>query len=429
MKKIFTILLAAMALAMSCTQNGAEKLATVRISIESEESELDKEGIAVTLRDLNGTTQYNAVSDASGIATFTVPNGVYEASASCYFEDFVYNGINSSINAVGGENDFKLNLKKSRISSIVLKEAYFGGILDNNGKNFTGDDYFILYNNSASVVDISNYSFAFCNPYNSGSTNKYLVDGKLIYENQGWLPAGCAVWWFTSKVEIQPYSQIVISLGGAIDHSQAFPNAVDLSNPDYYVMYDIESGFNNAAQYPSPSAGIPESHYLKTYRYAMGNAWVLSQLSPAIFISNQPGMEAYVKNPDNLDRTENAKIPNAKLLSDNVVDAVEVFATTSVDKNNKRLPASIDAGYVMFTSKNGYSIYRNVNKEATLAIEGNAEKLVYNYAGGTENVEGSTDPSGIDAEASIANGAKIVYMDTNNSTKDFHQRAKASLRK
>ena len=41
----------------------------------------------------------------------------------------------------------------------------------------------------------------------------------------------------------------------------------------------------------------------------------------------------------------------------------------------------------------------------------------------------STDLSGIDAEASIANGAHIIYMDTNNSMNDFHQRKVASLKK
>ena len=72
-------------------------------------------------------------------------------------------------------------------------------------------------------------------------------------------------------------------------------------------------------------------------------------------------------------------------------------------------------------------IYRNVDKEATEAIEGNAAKLVYNYAGGTTDVEGTTDPSGIDAEKSITNGAKIVYLDSNNSSNDFHMRKYASL--
>lgn len=52
-------------------------------------------------------------------------------------------------------------------------------------------------------------------------------------------------------------------------------------------------------------------------------------------------------------------------------------------------------------------------------------KLVYNYA---EGVEGTTDPSGIDAAASIKNDAKIIYQDTNNSSADFHLRKEWSLK-
>ena len=84
----------------------------------------------------------------------------------------------------------------------------------------------------------------------------------------------------------------------------------------------------------------------------------------------------------------------------------------------------------MLTNALGHSVYRNVDKAATEAIAENAGKLVYNYTGGTGDAGvpyGGTDPSGIDAEKSIANGAKIVYMETNNSTNDFHERLFASL--
>lgn len=96
-----------------------------------------------------------------------------------------------------------------------------------------------------------------------------------------------------------------------------------------------------------------------------------------------------------------------------------------VDTNQKRLLPVVDAGYVEFTRAMGYSLYRNVDKEATEAIAANEGKLVYNYSLG---VDASTDPSGIDAEASLKKGARIVYKDTNNSTADFHQRSQASLR-
>ena len=80
-----------------------------------------------------------------------------------------------------------------------------------------------------------------------------------------------------------------------------------------------------------------------------------------------------------------------------------------VAKSKPRFSADINTGYLVITNNNGYSAYRNVDKEATEALAENKDKLVYNYAGGTDDIEGgSTDPSGIDAEASIAAGAHII---------------------
>ena len=78
------------------------------------------------------------------------------------------------------------------------------------------------------------------------------------------------------------------------------------------------------------------------------------------------------------------------------------------------------------TNKLGHSLYRNVDQEMTEGMTENKGKLIYNYALGTDD---STDPSGIDAEASISNGAHIVYQDYNDSSNDFHERQKCSLRK
>ncbi len=114
------------------------------------------------------------------------------------------------------------------------------------------------------------------------------------------------------------------------------------------------------------------------------------------------------------------KIPNEW-----IVDAIEVYSSAYPNTCVKRLTADIDAGFVWMTNYLGHSLYRNIDKEATEALPENEGKLVYEYALG---VDASTDPSGIDAEASIRNGAHIVYQDTNNSSNDFHERQKCSLR-
>jgi hypothetical protein len=114
------------------------------------------------------------------------------------------------------------------------------------------------------------------------------------------------------------------------------------------------------------------------------------------------------------------KVPNEW-----IVDAIEVFSSGYKDSSMKRLTSDIDAGYVWLTNYKGHSLYRNVNQAATEALPENAGKLVYNY---TLGVNGTTDPSGIDAEASLRQGAHIIYQDTNHSTNDFHEREKCSLR-
>ena len=107
------------------------------------------------------------------------------------------------------------------------------------------------------------------------------------------------------------------------------------------------------------------------------------------------------------------------------MDGVEFFRIGYEADSKKRLDDCIDAGYGLYNSNKQYSAYRNVDKAATEAIADNAGKLVYGY---DQAVEGTADPSGIDAAASIKNGAKIIYLDTNNSTNDFHVRAAWSLK-
>ena len=441
MKKILIFLAAVTLIAVSCERTPKNEPVAATVSLTMGGEAYSAADITVSLRDLNGSAVYEALTDANGTAAFTVLPGFYEATASFKVADngtvYVYNGVNSNITVVKDDfNAHTLELTQSESNQIVIKEFYIGGctysITNSDGttgtKTFQNDAYVILYNNSDQPADASSICFAGINPGNSYATNKYLEGGKLVYEAEGWLPAGQAIWWFDTDVTIAPWSQIVVAIKGAVDHTATYPESVNLSNADY-VMYDPEAGFNSATVYPAPSASIPQSHYLQTSPYSAGNAWTISVISPAFVMFRHDNPEALSQDTANYDYISGAKFPCVKVGIDSVVDGIEVFAIGQGDKNNKRLTSTVDAGYVYFSNKLGYTLYRNVDQEATEAIEGNKEKLVYSYAGGTEALEnGSTDPSGIDAEASIKNGAVIVYQDTNNSSKDFHQRKVASLK-
>ncbi len=429
MKKFIYIILAATAAFTACKKDEDAKIndVTVQVLIGSEAV---TDAVEVTVTDKSTSTAYTSTT-VGGTATFKLVAGIYEASATLYKESSIYNGTNSAVTVVdGGANSFTLNLTASTTSQVIIKELYFGGCMDNAGaKDYAMDKYVILYNNSPVEADASKFAFAIGNPANSNATNYYLKDGNLTYSD--FIPAWNAVWWFQKDVKIAPYSQIVISITGAIDHTATYTNSVNLSGADY-VFYDPEV-FSNVSYYPAPSASISAGNYLKTYCYGLGSAWAISKTSPAFFIFSPEGTtaKAFVTNPENVESPTGKPAFNcAKIPLGWIKDGVDVFDNANIQKSNKRLLDSVDAGYIGFTNKKGYTVYRNVDKEATEALAGNEGKLVYNYAGGTADEEGgSTDPSGIDAEASIANGAHIIYKDTNNSKNDFHQRKVASIKK
>ena len=324
-------------------------------------------------------------------------------------------------------------LEDQYADQVIIKELYNGGCPKDDGSSyFQQDKGFILYNNCKYQAVVNNLCIAFCTPYNSQANNSNIdVSGKLVYASQGFIPALNGIWYFQEPVVIEPYSQIVVNVSGAIDNTQTYSQSVNYANPEYYCMYDPEGGYSNTSYYPTPADVIPTSHYLKAAKYGQGNAWPLSVTSPALFIFQVKGQTPaeFAFNADNLWYDEGkAQTPvyaSVKIPNEWILDGIEVFSAAHTE-NTKRLTDDIDGGAVSLTNKLGHSLYRNVDKEQTEALPENAGKLVYGYSLG---VGTSTDPSGIDAEASIANGAHIIYLDNNNSTGDFHERQKFSIRK
>lgn len=444
MKKYAFMLITALLFLYSCSDNDGNEAnyKTYPVSVQlvypstSEWSAI--EGIQVKLTDSNGSI-YSAVTTAGGKATFAVPVGIYEASATDkravdgYAS--VLNGINSNIIVTElwtGEDAVAIELKESKAGQVIIKELYVGGCQKDDGSGaFYLDKYAILYNNSDQVASLENLCFGMALPQNSNATNSNYDDvtGKLTYEDKGFIPAGFAVWYFQNTLTIQPYQQVIVALTGAIDHTQTYSKSVNLANSSYYCLYDIED-FNSTTHYPAPSDKIPSSHYLLAQSYSQGSAWPISQSGPAFFMFTVEGTTPAEFAGDANNYWYNGGVesnPNrcVKVPVDWILDGIEIYTESAVAKSKKRLTSTIDGGYTLLTNAQGHSSYRNVDKVATEALAENEGKLVYGYSKVTE---GSSETSSIDAEASIKNGAHIIYQDTNNSSNDFHQRSQASLR-
>ncbi len=443
MKRLLINIMTISLLLTACDTSYEEKVELYQLKVvlaDKAHPEKSFQGATLELRGIGRDAIFTDTADAKGEVTFSVPSGIYEATSQHITR--IKNGINnveisngtSGQIVVGREKatSIVLNMVSAKVSQLVIKELYNGGITKDNGQAFQSDKCFILYNNSNTVATYDNLCVGIISPYNSHAGNKwYDNDGKLIYESEGYLPALDGIWFFPQDLTLQPYSQVVVNCHGAIDNTQTYPQSVNYANSDYYCMYDPETGYVNSMYYPTPSSVIPASHYLKAAKIGISNAWALSVMSPALVIFQVKGTtpREFATNVSNLTYTPKAKQDDInkvlKIPVEWVLDGIEVFMTTAKNANQKRLTSQVDAGSVGLTNQHGHTLYRNVDKEATEQLPENAGKLVYNYQLG---VEPTTDPSGIDAEASAKNGAHIIYMDTNNSTTDFHERLKCSLR-
>lgn len=450
MKKLLTLFACAALLGTACTKdkddNGG-KVRTYDVSVRlvyPEGSELSAvAGIEVRMTNGSSGTVTTATTDAAGTASFKLTEGIYEAAATDRrsLEGYTYtlNALKSNVvvsAATWSEGmTVDLELVASRAGQILIKEVYSGGCQKDDGSGFYQyDKYMVIYNNSDQKAEIRNFCVGMAGPYNANTAINNYVNGKLFYADAGYTPTICAYWYLKKELVLEPYASASIVLCGAINHTTTYQNSVDLSRADY-CTYDPEV-FSNTLYYPAPAESIPAENYLKAVFFGKGNAWPVSIVGPAMFIFSTGDEDPaawglntqnryYFPGKENNDVYGCTKIPN-----DWILDAVEIYGADFVTESLPRFTATLDAGYAVLTNKQGYSIYRNVDKEATEALSENAGKIVYGYALGTLDYKGaqSTDPSGIDAEASIRNGAHILYLDTNNSSNDFHQRAKASLK-
>ena len=407
MKTISKILAIMMLVGLvACHDDEPKGYDTECVMVQVEGDLTEREGIEVRLTDSRGM-EFAQMTDEQGVATFQVPVGIYQATVSWVGEIVdgwrtIYNGALSNL-VVRRDKPLTvtLPLTQATASSIIIRELYVGGCQKDDGSGwFYRDKYVIIANNSGQRVTLPGLCLGICTPYNSYGINKnYDESGHLNYENEGFVPAASAFWYFQSdEVVFEPWEQKVIALNGAIDHTLAYSNSVNLAKPEYYCTFDIEH-YTSTSAYPSPSEVIPTSHYLKAVRYGdqMESAWPLSSTSPAMFIFTPPaGMTPleFGNDASNVWYDEGRALPTfacRKVPVENILDGIEVFSD-AWDENAKRLTGSVDVGYVYMTARQGHTLERRIDATET------------------------------------ARQGHTVYQDTNNSTADFVQRNRASLR-
>lgn len=359
-------------------------------------------GLVIKLTDPTSGLQYSGVTDATGKATIRVAHGSYVATTEFKHTEaggiiYILNGTTERIRATPEDpaalsSNLPLNISKT--GQIVIKEFYYGGVQNPlTGSNYANDKYIILYNNSGDIAYLDSLCIGVADPYNaptSGRLSNWVKTGTTELRDSvpnitfGFMFPGTG-----RDYPLLPGEEVVLATN-AINHSASVPSSCDLSLPGYWALYDPILTPGQSV----PVAGV--NRMIAFWKMGTSNQFVISALSPALFIYNMGGktvaqfiLDTYTWNPG---YATNRNFDVLMIDKNLIVDGVECFRNAT---DSKRLRPEIDNGFAMTEgSGTGQSVHRRIDEEATAAA-----------------------------------GGRIVYMDTNNSSNDFVKRPKASLLK
>ena len=405
MKRILYILVLLAAASCAGIRNSdpyAEDLHILTVNAQYPEGYegFDLEGSDALVEEMNTGSRYAALTDASGSFSIKIPDGLYRVNVSGRSGSDVFNGAADKVVVSGADLSLRLPLSYSKAGSIVIKELYCGGCkkLPQEG-DYQGDQYFILHNNDYNVQYLDSLCFGTLSPNNATGSNPWVskdpATGESLFPD--FLPVIQAVWQFPGDGDdfpLQPGEDAVICLRGAIDHKLQYPLSVNLNRPDYFVCYNV-TYFPNTLYHPAPGDLISDSRIIDVViKTGKANAYTLSISSPTLVVWKAKGitMQDFVNINENITPVPGSSVDNVvKIPYEWVYDAVEVFDARSAN-NSKRLPPSLDAGYVLQTDIYlGRSLMRH-----------------------------------IDENTSAAAGYEVL-TDTNNSLNDFYETEKQSL--
>lgn len=365
-----------------------------------EYSDYLREGVTVKIEDIDRGNSYTSKTDKNGTVRFSLTKGIYRIQISDKAEQDIFNGLADKVKFVNGDLALNLPLMHSRSGDIVIKEIYCGGCtkLPFEG-NYQSDKYMILHNNTFETQYLDGLCFGSLDPYNSQATNVWVTQdestGATIFPD--FLPVAQCVWQFGGTGQtfpLAPGEDAVVVICGAIDHAAQYPQSANLNKPGYFVCYNPVY-FWNTLYHPAPGDQITPDHYLNVViKTGQANAYTFSVFSPAtvLFKAKDTTIQDFVSQADNVIQKPGSTVDRiVKVPVDWVLDAVEIYYGGS-SNNMKRMPPSVDAGYVTQSALyDGRTLYRHT-----------------------------------DEEASREAGYEILE-DTNNSSSDFYEREKQSL--
>lgn len=345
MKKLFLLcsLLITFVLAGCSEKEDNDQLYAVRVQVTLPESyaNLPASDLKVMVSNLSTAKKAEQVTDATGVATFSLEAGIYhiEVSGGKTIQNeagedkvlfFRANALNKSVSA--GKTDFTLDAELSPVGNQwVIKEIYFTGSKTVTGGSYWNDQYIEVYNNSSEILyadglTISESEHTSINDLNTwGAFLPGRVAAGTIYS----VPGNGA------DYPVQPGASLVLASNGS-NHKVLNPNSpVDLSNASF-EWYDDHA----------LDVDVPEvPNLIKHYSYSL-SVWIMHNRGYRSYFIFKPDtdMTSFLETNKVEGIMPSGKISYAYVIPASVIyDGVELSLKNGLV--NKALPASVDAGY------------------------------------------------------------------------------------
>lgn len=389
MKKNFLMLaVLASAVIAGCnkTPDGPETY-TATITLEAEEGVTIPDDIEFNVVAINFDTKQettvkaeNNVAEVNGLiaGNYTFMASAKQSSESGA-QQTLYSGALTNVSILKDE-ELTMKIGTTKLSTLVLKELFYNAGKTEAGKVYMKDQFYEIYNNSEEVVYADGLCFGHLTPEQAtGKMNyewpdEYPTDKYVFFNRIMQIPGKVG----DKKYPVAPGESIILCQY-ATNHTIADlnPNSIDLSSCEfeYYEKTNIahtdEAAINLNMVYPIN----PSSPY---------KIWTITAFGPAMamFFPEEEFSVDKVASDKNYPTVQAYPVPVSLIL-----DAVEAIHDETQVKN-KRVPASLDAGYIWVVDDAG---------EPALQV---GKSIVRKVAETRED-------------------GRVILQDTNNTTNDF----------
>jgi uncharacterized protein YaiE (UPF0345 family) len=380
------------ALFSACMEKHPVAEFSVTVAVERPEAyaDISIDSVSITARNIYTGDEHTGFTDSLGRVSVALEEGEYTFTAAAVkrlnvgAEPTEVRLVGSYENASVNSRDiaFTISLQASTVNpegGWIIKEIYYrGGKTKEGQKSYWHHHFFELYNNSNVTLYADGLALSETQLNGVASTNGIFSPAEI--STTTFVRTLYAIPGSGSTHPVAPGHSLLIA-SQPIDHrSYALPE-LDLSDADFQ-WYDY-----------TPNAGqaidvVEVPNLIKYYSYSL-TIWVPTvQGNSAWVLSKIPNLdETYVE--AHLDKRPMAHIPSnevtsVKIANEHILDAVE--CTGGSNFNGKMLSVALDAGLVTSgATYSGKSIRRKVQEK-------------------TED-------------------GRVIYQDTNNSTKDFYAEA------